>query len=157
MAFSAAQVVIQTLLTDCDLQYYILLWCCNRRPHGFESLTLDNFRCIAVLGRGHFGKVRIYFRFMRDCVINFISDCSVIEYGGYCCWCYLLLIIWGLVVRSEFLFTKLGISSSMQKLISYVPLHVNTVNFLQHEWVQERNSASCEWRNHDSKKCSSFN
>jgi len=23
----------------------------------FQSLSMDNFRCIAVLGRGHFGKV----------------------------------------------------------------------------------------------------
>jgi len=28
---------------------------CSRE--GFDSLSFDKFRCIAVLGRGHFGKV----------------------------------------------------------------------------------------------------
>jgi len=27
----------------------------------FHSLSMDNFRCIAVLGRGHFGKVGYLF------------------------------------------------------------------------------------------------
>ena len=39
-----------------NTEHYGKFDACYRR-RGFDNLSLDKFRCVAVLGRGHFGKV----------------------------------------------------------------------------------------------------